>query len=123
MGLGVSVHDTHAVNTVGPVLPEVTYQEVSLMFRGLWLRRAVLIGRTCGPGRLSLWPLHGATCKDEGFVAHMRGGEGFAGQVCDPFLYLVMTRRENDVPLAIKDVTNGKFGVAAVTVIGEFWGI
>ena len=43
MGIGVSVHDIHVVNTVGPVLPEVTDQEVSLLFRGLWRRRAVLV--------------------------------------------------------------------------------
>ena len=54
MGLGVSVHDTHVVNTVSPVLPEVTDQEVSLLFRGLWRWRAVPIRRTYSPGRLSL---------------------------------------------------------------------
>ena len=41
MGLGVSVHDTHVVNTVHPVLPEVKYQEFSFLFHGLWRRRAV----------------------------------------------------------------------------------
>ena len=41
MGLGLSVHNTHFVNTVCPVLLEVTDQEVYLMFRGLWRRRSV----------------------------------------------------------------------------------
>ena len=31
----VSVHNTHAVNTVGPLLPEVTDKKVSLLFRDL----------------------------------------------------------------------------------------
>ena len=36
IGFGISVHDTHVVNTVFPILPEVLYQKVSLLFRGLW---------------------------------------------------------------------------------------
>ena len=35
MGLGICVYDAHAVNTVGPILPEVMDQEVTLMLRGL----------------------------------------------------------------------------------------
>ena len=61
MRLGVSVHETHVVNTVGTVFPEVTDQEFSLLFRGLWWKSAVPIDQTYGPGQLSLWPLHGAT--------------------------------------------------------------
>ena len=81
MGLGVSVNNTHVVNTVGIVLPEVTDQEVSLLFRGLWRRRSVQISKTYGPDQLSLWTLHGTTCEGEGVVAHVRGGEVFASQV------------------------------------------
>ena len=33
MVIGVSVHEMHVLNTVGPVLTEVTDQEVSLLFR------------------------------------------------------------------------------------------
>ena len=54
MGLGVNVHDTHVMNTVGTVLPEVTDQKISRLFRSLWRRRAITIGRTYVPGRLSL---------------------------------------------------------------------
>ena len=106
------------MNTVTTVLPEVTDQEASLLFRGLWRRHAIPIGRTYGPGRLSLWPLQSATCKNEGVVTHVRGVESFAGQICDPVPELVMTRRDESAPLAIKGVTNGEFGVASVTVIG-----
>ena len=49
MRLGVSVHDTHVVNTAGPILSEVTDQEVSLLFPVLWRRRAALIIKTYGP--------------------------------------------------------------------------
>ena len=44
MGLGICVHDAHVVNTVSPILPEVTYQELTLLFRGLWRRRVVQDG-------------------------------------------------------------------------------
>ena len=54
---------------------------------------------------------------------HERGGESFAGQVFDPFPELVMMRRDKAAPLAIKGVTNGEFYIAAVTVIGEVWGL
>ena len=35
-GLGVSVQETHVVNSVGPIITEVTDQEVSHLFCGLW---------------------------------------------------------------------------------------
>ena len=31
IGLGVSIHDTHVMNTVSPIFPEVSNQEVSLL--------------------------------------------------------------------------------------------
>ena len=94
MGLGICVHDVHVENTVSPILPEVTDQEVTLLFRGLYQWRG---GSDCcgfGPGQLCLRPLHGATCKDEGVVAHVRVGESFPGQVRDPITELVVTRRD-----------------------------
>ena len=33
---GVSVHDTHVVNTVGPLFPELPDKKVALLFRDLW---------------------------------------------------------------------------------------
>ena len=33
--LCISVHNTHVMNTVGPILPEVMDQKVSLLFRGV----------------------------------------------------------------------------------------
>ena len=116
VGLGVSVHNTHAMNTVGPVLSEVKDQEVSLLFCGIWRRHAVPVCWNSGCLWLSLRPLHGAACEYYGFVANMRGGEGFAGQVCYSVMELIMTCREEAAPLTIDSVVNGKFGVAAVTV-------
>ena len=75
MGLGISVHNAHFMNTVCLILPEVAYQEVSLLFRGLWWRRIVPVSCACGIGRISLRPLHSATCKYESFVAHVIGDE------------------------------------------------
>ena len=34
--LGVSVHDTHVVNTVSPFIPEVPDQKAEFLFLGLW---------------------------------------------------------------------------------------
>ena len=106
MVIGISVHDAHVVNTICPILSEVTDQEVSLLLHGLWWRHVVLVGCDFGPGRLILWPLHGATFEDEVVVAHVRGGELFSGQVRDPVLDLVMTLRDEAAPLAIKGVTD-----------------
>ena len=75
VGLDISVHDMHVVNTVSPIQSEVTDQEVSLLFCGLCRWHIFPVGRTCGPGRLSLKTLHGATCEDKGVVVHMREGE------------------------------------------------
>ena len=54
---------------------------------------------------------------------HVRGSEGFSGQVYDPSLELVMIRCDEAAPLAIEGVANGKFGVAEITVFGEVWGL
>ena len=85
---------------------------------GLWYRRVVPVGRTCGPGRLSFRPLHGATCEDDGVVVHVRGGECFSGQVCNPVPEIVMTHRDEAASLAIKGMIDLDFGVASVTVNG-----
>ena len=58
---GVSVHDTHVVNTVCPLMSEVQYKKVVLLFCELWrLHFCVFAVSTC-PGWRSLRPLHGAT--------------------------------------------------------------
>ena len=36
MQIGISVHDTHVVNTVRTILPEVTDQQVVLLLCDLW---------------------------------------------------------------------------------------
>ena len=122
IGLCISVHDTHVVNTVCPVGPEVPYQKVSLLFRGLWLS-APRCGAVTGSGGLGFHPLHGATLVYEGIIAYVRGGEFLARQICDPVTELIVTRRDKATPLSIKGVAYGDWGSAAVAVFREVWGI
>ena len=70
IGLCISVHDTHVVNTVGPVGPEVPDQKVSLLFRGLW-SSVPQYGAVTGSGGLDFCPLRGATLVYEGVVAYI----------------------------------------------------
>ena len=58
---GVSVHDTHVLNTVGPLLSEVPYKKVSLLFRDLWRLHYWLPAVSVCPGWRGLRPPHGAT--------------------------------------------------------------
>ena len=53
----------------------------------------------------------------------MGGGEGFACQVCYPVTELVLTRRDKAALFAVKVVTNGKLGLAAITVCWEVRGL
>ena len=68
--LCISVHDTHVVHTVCPILPEVPEQKVSLLFHNLWWIVIWVCG-VIGPSWLGFCPLHGATLVDEGVVAHV----------------------------------------------------
>ena len=117
VGLCISVHDTHVVNTVGPIGPEVPDQKISLLFRILGWG-----GPQCGTvtesGGLRFRPRHGTTLVNEGVVAYVRGGEGPARQIRDPVTELIMTRRDKATPLAVEGVANGKLCVAAVAVFG-----
>ena len=61
MGLEISVKDTHVVNTVHPILPEVTDQYVALLFHDLHRRRPGLVCCATIPNRRSLRPLHNVT--------------------------------------------------------------
>ena len=53
----------------------------------------------------------------------MSGGESPARQIRDPVTELIVTRRDEATPLAVKGVADGKPGVAAATVFGEVWGL
>ena len=70
IGLCISVHDTHVVNTVCPIVPEVLDQKVSLLFRGFWWIFP-WVGVATGTGRLGFRPLHGATLVYEGVIAYV----------------------------------------------------
>ena len=122
IGICISVHETHVVNTVCPVGPEVPDQKVSLLFRGLWWS-VPWCGAVTGSGGLGFRPAHGATLVYEGVVAYVRGGESPARQIRDPVTELIVTRHDEATPPAVEGVADGKPGVAAVAVFGEVWGI
>ena len=58
---GVSVHDTHVMNTVDSLLPEVLDKKASLLFRDLWSCYLLTGFIFVGPDRRELRPPHGAT--------------------------------------------------------------
>ena len=118
IGFCISIHDTHVVNTICPVGPEVPDQKVSLLLRGLWWR-VPLFGVVTGSGGLGSRPHHIATLVYEGFVAYVRGGECSSRQIRDPVTELIMTRRDKATPLSVEGVTYGEFGVAAVAMFRE----
>ena len=120
--LCISVHDTHVVNTVGPVGPEVPDQKVSLLFRVLWWG-GPRCGAVTGSGGLSFRPRHGATLVNEGVVAYVRGGEGPARQIRDPVTELIMTRRDKDTPLAVEGVANGNLVLQPSQCLGRSGGL
>ena len=70
IGLCISVHDTHLVNTVYPVGPDVPDHKVSLLFRGLWWS-VPWVSTATGTSRFGFWSLHGATLVYEGVVAYV----------------------------------------------------
>ena len=49
--------------------------------------------------------------------------EGFSGQVRDPVTKLVVVCSDKASPLALKGMAYGESGIAAVTVMGELWGL
>ena len=120
IGLCISVHDTHVVNTVCPIGPEVPDQKVSLLFRGLWWS-VPWFGAVTGYGGLGFRTLHGATLVYEGVVAYVRGVECPARQIRDPVTELIVTRRDEATPLAVEGVSYGESDIAAVAVFGEVW--
>ena len=93
IGLSISVPDTHVVNTVCLILPELPGQKVSLLFRDLW-RSVPCVCDATEPSWLGFRPLYGATLVDEGVNAHVQGGEILASQVYDPVTELIMTCRD-----------------------------
>ena len=118
IGLCISVHNTHVVNTFCPVGPEVPDQKVSLLFRGLWWR-VPLFGVVTGSSWLGFRPRHGATLVYEGVVTYVRVGECPARQFCDPVTELIVTCRDEAAPLAVKGVEYLESGIAAVAAFGE----
>ena len=59
--LGVGVHDQHVVDTVCSLLPEVTDEQVALLFCDFRRQHYCVVVISACPGWRSLHPLHGAT--------------------------------------------------------------
>ena len=116
---GVSVNDTHLVNTVSASLTEVMDDKASLLIWFIWSRWWVL-GR--GYHRMSLYLLHGKTLIDEGVVAHIRGGEIFSWKVRNPITELVVTSHEYAALLTIQVVKNGKMALQPSHWDGRYGG-
>ena len=71
VGGGVSIHDTHVVNTVCPLIPKVSDEDTPLQL-SLILQRVLF--------EFVLPFTHGATSVYFGVATHVRGGEGLASQ-------------------------------------------
>ena len=62
--------------------------------------------------------MHFMTWMDEGVVAHVQGGEGFACKVGDPIPYLVMESRDEAALLIVQCMLYQECGIVAVAVGG-----
>ena len=69
VGVGVSINDTHVVNTFRPLIPYVSDEEISLQI-SLVLQR--------GSFDIVLPSTHDATCVYFGVITHVREGDGLA---------------------------------------------
>ena len=119
----VSVNDTHVVNTVCPMLTGVPDKKVALMLRDLWRLNFCMFSGSACPVWRSLCPIHGATWVNEGVVAHVGGGEGFACQVYYPVTELVVMHRDKAALLKANGVNDQELGMEAITVCGEVRGL
>ena len=67
---------------------------------------------------MSLCPLHCATFVYEGVVAHVGGREGLSGEVRNPNMDLIMTRRDGASFFTVEGMAYREFCVAAITAPG-----
>ena len=59
----------------------------------------------------------------DGVIVHMRGGGVFSCQTSDPITELVVTSHDDATLLTIQGKEGRKFGVEAIAVRREVWGI
>ena len=83
IGSGVSIHDTHVLNNVRPLSPEVSDEEIPLQIFFLLFLKV--------PFELLIHSPHGATCVDFGVVTHMCGGKGLACKFGNPITETIVT--------------------------------
>ena len=95
VGGGVSIHGTHVVNTVCPLNPEVSDEEITLQLLLVLLRE---------PFEFFLPSTHGTTCLYFGFITNMRGGEVLYCKVGDPITEIVIISHDESALLEISSV-------------------
>ena len=83
LGGGIIIHNTHVVNAVHYLRPEVYNEEIHLHIY-LVLQK--------GPFELVLPSMHVVTCLYFGVIMHVRGGEGISCKVGNPIMELVVVR-------------------------------
>ena len=107
VGCGVSIHDTHVVNTFRPLRPAVSYEEIPLQLSPV-LRRVAF--------EYFLTSMYGATCVDFGVLTHMCAGEVLARKVGEPITYLVVMLCDEASLLAVKGVADFKCRATSVAM-------
>ena len=108
VGGGVSIHETHVVNTVRSLRPEVSDEEI-LLHTPLIIQRI--------PIEFVLLYTHVATCVDSRVVTYVRVGEGFACKVREPIMGIVVTRRGEAPLLVVEGMADIKYRATYITMV------
>ena len=107
VGGGISINNTHVVNNVCPLCPEVYDDDTSLLLSYVLCR--VLF-------ELIFTSTYGKTYVNFGVVTHMCGGEGLACKVRNSITDLVATRRNEASLIAVEDVADVKLCAISITI-------
>ena len=115
VGYVVSIHNTHVVNAVRTLSPNIPYQQFPL-FLSLLRQLCLLALRYFFALGLGLTPPHVTTCKDSGVVVHVRRVEGLSCKVGTPITELVVTHRDEAALLAVQGMADCEGRPKAITM-------
>ena len=108
VGGGISIHDTHVVNTFHPLRTKVSDEYIPLQISFvLWMLSFELV----------LPSTYSTTFVDFGVVTHIHWGEGLALKVGNPITYLVVTRCDEAPLLAVEGVAYAKFCTTSIEML------
>ena len=107
VGGRIIIHDTHILNTVRPMRPEVSDEETSLQLSFVPWR---------GAFELVLPSMYGATRVDFGVVRHVCGGEGLACKFYKPITEIIMTLRDEASLIAVEGISDVKCRSMSITM-------